>query len=183
VLKYGLAVLLLTTAAGTAGAQSDPVPSEEDTRPVRVATVPASAANPRPPIRNRVLDLLDREIVLDAASGRTSWRSEPFDTAAFNRVGIRVTAREGNAPLTCSLWWQFARDDAFLPGPPTVAPRWIGDDRRLVPVLNPIAFSDMFGLRARAVCELVPVPDPGGSDPPPPPSATLTDLKVLLRLE
>jgi len=183
-LKPGISVLLLAATSGVVSAQSNPMPTEDAARPARAASVPAGVADPRPSrILNHVLDLLDREIVLDAASGRASWRSEPFDTAQYNRVGIRVATREGNAPLTCSLAWQFARDDVFLPGPPSVAPRWVGDDRRLEPVLPPIAFSEIFGLRAQAVCQLVPVPDPGGSDPPPPPSATLTDVKVLLRLE
>jgi hypothetical protein len=68
--------------------------------------------------------------------------------------------------------------------PPQRGPRLIGDDSRLEPVLTPIAFSEIFGLRARAVCELFLSPDLGRVDPPPSPtSAVISDVKVLLRLE
>jgi hypothetical protein len=135
-------------------------------------------------IRNRVLDLLDDEIVLDSATEHTTWQSQPFDTSQYTRAGIRFATQEGSDSVVCSLWWQFTRDDEFLPGPPSAAQRLIGDDSRLEPVsLAPIGFSEIFGLRARAVCQLFPLPDFGQTEPPPSASAVISDVKVLLRLE
>ena len=100
-------------------------------------------------------------------------------------MGIRTETREGSDPVICSLWWQFTDDDTFLPGPPGASPRLIGDDSRLEPQVPPIGFSPIYGLRARAVCQLFLQPDFGTSDPPQPQlaSAVVSDVKVLLRLE
>lgn len=184
-LKMGFAVLLLTTATGGAAtAQPSPVRPEDGARVEKPAPAVAGPQKCRSGgICNRVIDLLDREIMLDAAADRTAWRSEPFDTAQFNRVGIRFTTQEGSDPVICSLWWQFARDEEFLPGPPSTVQGFIGDDSRLVPQIRPIGFGEVFGLRARAVCQLLSLADFGGEPPPPPPAAVVSDVKVLLRLE
>ena len=185
-LKYGLAALVLMAATGAVDAQSDSGRAADHARSEQAAPAGVEAPNCRSPkIRNRVLDLLDDEIVLDSATEHTTWQSQPFDTSQYTRVGIRVATEDDSDPVVCSLWWQFTRDDAFLPGPPSAAQRFIGDDSRLNPVvLAPIGFSEIFGLRARAVCQLFPSPDFGRLDPPPPPaSAIVSDVKVLLRLE
>jgi len=184
-LKYGLAALVLTAATGVVDAQSDSGRAADHARSEQAAPAGVGAPNCRPPrIRNRVLDLLDDEIVLDSTTEHTTWQSQPFDTSQFTRVGIRVATQEDSDPVVCSLWWQFTDDDTFLPGPPSAAQRLIGDDSRLDPVvLAPIGFSQIFGLRARAVCQLVLLPDFGRPEPPPPASAVVSDVKVLLRLE
>jgi hypothetical protein len=184
-LKYGLAALVLVSAIGAVDAQSDSGRAADHARSEQAAPAGVGAPDCRPPrIRNRVLDLLDDEIVLDSASEHTTWQSQPFDTSQYTRVGVRVATQEDSDPVVCSLWWQFTEDDTFLPGPPSAAPRLIGDDRRLELVgLAPINFSAVFGLRARAVCQLFLLPDFGGPEPPPPASAVVSDVKVLLRLE
>ena len=185
-LKYGLAALLLAAATGAVDAQTNSVPAKDHPRSDTAAAAGARAQDCRPPkIRNRVLDLLDSEVVLDSATEYSTWQSQPFDTSQYNRVGIRVATQEDSDPVVCSLWWQFTRDDAFLPGPPSAAQRLVGDDSRLEPVvLAPIGFSEIYGLRARAVCQLILSPDFGRLDPPPSPtSAVVSDVKVLLRLE
>ena len=185
-LRYGLAALLLIAAIGGVDAQSDSARAADHARSESAAPAGVGAPDCRPAtIRNRVLDLLDEEIVLDSDTEHTTWQSQPFDTSQYTRVGIRVTTQEGSDAVVCSLWWQFTRDDAFLPGPPSAAQPLIGDDSRLNPVgLAPIGFSEIFGLRARAVCQLFLSPDFGRLDPPPQPaSAIVSDVKVLLRLE
>jgi hypothetical protein len=185
-LKFGLAVLLLTAATGVVDAKSGSVRAADHANSQKAAPAADTAPNGRPfKIRNRVIDLLDGEVVLDSASENTTWQSQPFNTAQFTRVGIRVTTQEDSDAVICSLWWQFTPDDEFLPGPPSAAQQFIGDDSRLEPLaLAPIGFSEIFGLRARAVCQLFPFPDFGRTDPPPPPtSAVVTDVKVLLRRE
>ena len=184
-LTYGLAVPLLLIVAAVA----PDAPTERDraalaARPEHASQPGVGEANGRVPrIKNDVLDLLDREIALDSTTAQTTWESRPFDTAQYNRVGIRVSTREGSDPVVCSLWWQFTPDEEFLPGPPVAAPTPIGDDRVLNSILAPIGFGQVFGLRARAVCQLIPNPDFGRPDPPPPTSAVVSDVKVLLRLE
>jgi hypothetical protein len=123
-------------------------------------------------------------VVLDTATENLIWRSRAFDTSQFTRAGIRVETQEGSDPVICSLWWQFARDDRFMPGPSSELPPLVGDDSRLEPILSPITFSEIYGLRARAVCRLFLSPDFGRPDAPPPEaSAVLSDVKVLLRRE
>jgi len=126
-LKYGLAVLLLTAATGVVDAQSESVRTADHARSEKETPADVEAPNCRPPrVRNRVLDLLDGEIVLDSATEHTIWQSQPFDTSQYTRVGIRVATQEDSDPVVCSLWWQFTRDDAFLPGPPSAAQRLVG---------------------------------------------------------
>jgi hypothetical protein len=185
-LKYGIAVLILVLAIGAVDAQPGSARAAEHSNAKQATPAADTAPNGRPfEIRNKVIDLLDGEVVLDAATEQATWQSRPFDTAQFNRVGIRVVTQEDSDPVLCSLWWQFTPDDEFLPGPPSAAQRFIGDDSRLEPIsVAPIGFSEIFGLRARAVCQLYPYPDFGRTDPPPPPaSAVVTDVKVLLRRE
>ena len=186
-LKFGLAVLLLATAAGVVDAQPGSVRAADHSNSEKAAPAVGTAPNGRPfEIRNRVIDLLDGQIELDSATETTTWQSQPFNTAQYTRVGIRVTTQEDSDFVLCSLWWQFTPDDEFLPGPPSAAQQFIGDDWRLEPlILAPIGFSEIFGLRARAVCQLYGLADFGRTDPTPPQpaSAVLTDVKVLLRRE
>ncbi len=185
-LKYWLAVLMVLTATtGAVDAQSGPGRAADHARAEQAAPAGVGAPNCRPTrIRNQVLDLLDDEIVLDSATERTTWQSQPFDTSQYTRVGVRVSTREGSDPVLCSLWWQFTDDDTFLPGPPIATPTFLGDDRSLELFVPPIGFSPIYGLRARAVCQLPVLADFGRTDPEPPPaSAIVSDVKVLLRLE
>jgi hypothetical protein len=122
-LKYGLAALLLTASTVVVAAQPDSVRAADPARSDEAAPTGVGSPNGRSwRIRNQVLDLLDGAVVLDSSTEHTRWQSEPFDTSQFTRVGIRVATGEGSDPVICSLWWQFARDDAFLPGPPSAAP-------------------------------------------------------------
>lgn len=184
-LRYAVVGLLLTIATHTLAAQTTPERAVGSVRPGHGATAAAAAHGPRPArIVNRVIDLVEDAIVLDSAAGDTTWMSRPFDTSQFTRAGIRLVTTEESDAVVCSLWWQFAPDDTFLPGPPSAGPTLIGDDVRPQPTgLAPIGFSSIFGLRARAVCRLLVLLDFGGTEPPPPPTAVISDVKVLLRLE
>jgi hypothetical protein len=178
--KLGLALLVLTAAVGTLGAQSGSDQTPGRNRSDRAA--PPGSGAPQPRIVNRVLDLLDEPVELESSADDPTWQSRPFDTAQFTRAGLRVATESGSDPVTCSLWWQFTAEDEFLPAP-AERPTAIGDDSRLDPVVSgPVVFSSIFGLRARAVCRVV-FPDFGQVPPPPPSAAVLTDVKVLLRRE
>ncbi len=135
-----------------------------------------------PPVHNRVLDLLDAEVLLNSDEA-PSWFSEPFGTArCFTRVIVKTASEIDEGFLRCYTEWQFTDDDEFQPFDSTTG--IIGDDvnPRIVPSGGNDA-SDVYGLRGRVRCDLLGAPDLGGGDPPPPATGSLTDVKVLLRRE
>lgn len=149
-------------------------------------------------IANQVIDLLDSGVSLDTEASRTLWESEPFRTSQANRIGIRVDVEMESGSIQCWTGWQFTADDEFLPGFPTTwAPLpYIGDDigtigddagirgerpdARLF-YGSPGHFTEVYGLRAKIVCQANPGPDFGGGAAPG--RGTISDVKVLLRRE
>lgn len=150
-------------------------------------------------IANEVIDLLDSQVELDTDTSNTVWESEPFRTTQANRIGLRVNLEMEIGSIRCSTGWQFVADDEFQAGLPIAgSPAFIGDDIGTIgddpgisgerpdsqPRLflgGPSHFSDVYGLRAKIVCEAVPGPDFGGGAAPT--RGRITDVKVLLRRE
>lgn len=172
---------------------------------------PPMDSQPGPPpsrIHNRVVDLLDDEIVLTNQPGANQWVSESFDTAQFDTIALRFSAEFELGTISCWTEWKYSSEDEFQVGQPSVTksrgrqlgifdpptrqvyvgrPDGIGD---VYPGLlfNPVTdLTDVRGLQARILC-WVPeafVPDGIGDDPnlpgAEPASFTLSDVKVLLR--
>lgn len=158
-------------------------------RPNSAAPGPGAAAGA---IHNRVLDLLADEVVLDIGDTDAAWESEPFATDRFNRIGLRAAVAEDSLPVRCQVCWKFADDDACLDGMPLVHAPVLptpGDDLpRPQPTpparLEALGFSPVYGLSARVRCRIPDVVFIGDDpDAPDATTATLTDVKVLLRRE
>jgi hypothetical protein len=152
-------------------------------------TGPPSDKNPgNDAIDRRVLDLLDRSVVLDVVSGEDTWRSAPFDTSKYTRVGIRATSMSSDGRICCAVGWQFTARDEFLESEPTTCSSFysvLGDDPMPRPQYargyrGPY-MAEVAGLRAQVVCRIQPTLDPTVPGEPPQASGALTDVKVLLR--
>ena len=134
------------------------------------------------PVVNKVIDLLDSDVILDTESGENLWESDVFDTSQFTRLVLQMSGEVTEGGLSCSTSWQFLPEDVFLSGTPFA---FIGSTSGRVLGPSQIDSPEVRGLQARVTCNAVESIARLCDDRPAPcvlkGSGTLADVKVLLR--
>jgi len=172
---------------------------------------PGPIASPAPVVNRVIDLLDAPAELSTAQAATQTWESRPFRTSQYNRIGLRFSSENESGYVSCGVCWRYAATDACQDGLPIVvhAPPDDGASgageptggvglvrtRLFYGVIGPTTdFSEVRGLEAQVRCTmLVSLADFGivqiGDDPnqagdgtePTNISASLTDVKVLLR--